>query len=161
MVDRFVKAAYREVCEDNIDFFGQKRIMSFIPGREVYIKPLVFKLQEGAYPQYEIVRRLALAFICRSMCKTQVPSLSHSLKQRTDPPSSIVLSLSRSSESPPLRAPTDLLDRKCLDLCIAPLDQRLTGNIFDSVLGGFFAVLGRLVNNERNATQQAALHCVA
>jgi hypothetical protein len=43
-IDRLVELAYQEVCEDKINIFGQKQIMSFIPGKEVYSKPLVFKL---------------------------------------------------------------------------------------------------------------------
>ncbi|KAK1808807.1 hypothetical protein LTR12_016830 [Friedmanniomyces endolithicus] len=37
---------------------------------------------------------------------------------------------------------TELLDRKCLDLCVSLLDQRLTGNVYESTLVGFFAILG-------------------
>jgi hypothetical protein len=48
-IDRLIEVAYQEVCEDKINLFGQKQIMSFIPSREVYSKPLVFKLQAGIY----------------------------------------------------------------------------------------------------------------
>lgn len=140
-IDRLVDVAYREVCEDKINFFGQKRIMSFIPGREVYSKPLVFKLQDGTYRQYNMVWKRALTFICRSVQKTREPRLSHFLNSEQTALLDSALALAAQRVARPHSA-TDSLDRKCLDLCVSLLDQRLTGNIFDSALIGFLAVLG-------------------
>jgi hypothetical protein len=43
--------------------------------------------------------------------------------------------------------PSRTLRRECLNLCISLLDHSLKGNIYDSVVVGFFAVLG--INKER------------
>jgi hypothetical protein len=120
-IDRLIEVAYQEVCEDKINFFGQKRIMSFIPGREVYSKPLVFKLQEGTYRQYKMVWKRALTFVCRSMQKTQRPRLSHFLTSEQTALLDSTLALAAQRVTSPQSA-TDLLDRKCLDLCISLLD---------------------------------------
>jgi len=51
-VDRLVEAAYMSLCEEKVNFFGQKRITSFLPQTEVYSRPLVYKLKESTYKQY-------------------------------------------------------------------------------------------------------------
>jgi hypothetical protein len=50
-VDRLVEAAHLSLCEEKVNFFGQKRITSFLPDREVYSRPLVYKLHEATYKQ--------------------------------------------------------------------------------------------------------------
>jgi hypothetical protein len=44
-VDRLVEAAYMSLCEEKVNFFGQRRIASFLPQTEVYSRPLVYKLK--------------------------------------------------------------------------------------------------------------------
>jgi hypothetical protein len=41
-----------------------------------------------------------------------------------------------------LEQQTEAMDRACLDLCISLLNHDLRGNLFESVVVGFFAVLG-------------------
>lgn len=48
------------------------------------------------------------------------------------------------------------LDSACLRFCIALLDHRLMGNIFDSVVVGFLAVLG--INTARKGFQEATTY---
>jgi hypothetical protein len=43
-VDRLVEAAHLSLRKEKVNFFGQKRITSFLPDREVYSCPLVYKL---------------------------------------------------------------------------------------------------------------------
>jgi len=38
-VDRLVEAAYMSLCEEKVNFFGQKKIASFLPRTEVYSRP--------------------------------------------------------------------------------------------------------------------------
>jgi hypothetical protein len=40
-----------------------------------------------------------------------------------------------------LEQQTEAMDRACLDLCISLLNHDLRGNLFESVVVGFFAVL--------------------
>lgn len=43
-IDRLVELAYESVCSDAINFFGQRKIASFLPKRAGYATPLVYKL---------------------------------------------------------------------------------------------------------------------
>lgn len=52
-IDRLVEAAHSSLCTEKVNFFGQKRITSFLPGKEVYSRPLVYKLQKSTYKQYK------------------------------------------------------------------------------------------------------------
>lgn len=65
-IDRLVSVAYTSVCEDKVNFFGQKRITCFLPQKEVYSRPPVYKLQQSTYKQYKQVWKPALAFVFRT-----------------------------------------------------------------------------------------------
>ena len=52
-IDRLVEAAHLSLCEEKVKSFGQKRITSFLPDREVYSRPLVYRMQEATYKQYK------------------------------------------------------------------------------------------------------------
>ncbi|KAK4551663.1 hypothetical protein LTR86_010994 [Recurvomyces mirabilis] len=140
-IDRLVEAAYCDVREDRINFFGLKRIASFIPGREVYSRPLVVKLQEGTYRQYKMVWKRAVAFVCRSAYSFDCAKLPHSLNSEQTARLDAALRLAEEHIAHP-HCTTELLDRKCLDLCVSLLDQRLTGNVYSSALVGSLAILG-------------------
>lgn len=43
-IDRLVEAAHLSLREEKVNFFGQKRITSFLLDREVYSRLLVYKL---------------------------------------------------------------------------------------------------------------------
>ena len=81
-VDRLVEAAHLLLREEKVNFFGQKRITSFLPDREVYSRPLVYKLQEATYKQYKQSWKRALAFICRTCDPRQEIEFEHSLSTR-------------------------------------------------------------------------------
>ena len=78
-VDRLVEAAHLPLREEKVNFFGQKRITSFLPDREVYSCPLVYKLQEATYKQYKQSWKQALAFICHTSDPRQEIAFEHSL----------------------------------------------------------------------------------
>ena len=48
------------------------------------------------------------------------------------------------------------LDEACLQLCIALLDHRLMGDIYDSIVVGFLAVLG--IDKTAEGFQEATLY---
>lgn len=52
-IDRIVEAAHDSLCAEKVNFFGQKRITSFLPRKEVYSRPIVYKLQKSTYRQYK------------------------------------------------------------------------------------------------------------
>ncbi|KAK1051286.1 hypothetical protein LTR74_016859 [Friedmanniomyces endolithicus] len=88
-----------------------------------------------------MVWKRALAFICRSAYRTNCLRLSHYLNAEQTVRLDAALSLAEGHIAHP-DSTTELLDRKCLDLCVSLLDQRLTGNVYESTLVGFFAILG-------------------
>jgi hypothetical protein len=78
-IDSLVEAAYMSFCEEKVNFFGQKRITSFLPRTEVYSRPLVYKLKESTYKQYKELWKRALAFICRTCDPKQEIQFQHAL----------------------------------------------------------------------------------
>jgi hypothetical protein len=140
-IDRLVEVAYTSVCEDKVNFFGQRRITSFLPQREVYSRPLIFKLQQSTYRQYKQSWKKLLAFVCRTSTATRRIRFRHCLTTRqTASLDSLIALGSKQVANPSL--PTHSLDRACLDFCVSLLDHRLTGDIFESAVVGFLAVLG-------------------
>lgn len=78
-VNRLVEAAYMSLCEEKVNFFGQKWIVSFLPRTEVYSCPLVYKLKKSTYKQYKQLWKRALAFICRTCDPKQDIQFQHAL----------------------------------------------------------------------------------
>lgn len=90
----------------------------------------------------------ALAFICRTTNPAQPIRLQHRLKSRQTALFDSLLDLAAKRVANPFSVQLPL-DRACLDFCISLLDQPLHGNMFDSILVEFFAVLGIDESNER------------
>ncbi|KAK0247289.1 hypothetical protein LTR01_008816 [Friedmanniomyces endolithicus] len=101
-----------------------------------------------------MVWKRALAFICRSARIPNRLGLSHHLNSEQAARLDSALTLAGQHIAVP-EGTTDLLDHKCLELCISLLDHRLTGNIFDSALVGALAVLGI---NEEDHTFASAMN---
>lgn len=140
-IDRLVSVAYASVCEDRVNFFGQNRITCFLPQKEVYSRPLVYKLQQSTYQQYKQLWKRALAFVLRTHDPRTRIQLQHRLNSRQTALLDSVVDLAKKQAAQPLTA-TEPLDKACLDLCIALLDHHLPGNIYESAIVGFLAVLG-------------------
>jgi hypothetical protein len=146
-IDRLVEKALLSLCEEKVNFFGQKRITSFLPGREVYSRPLVYKLQEATYKQYKQCWKRALAFICRTSDPRQQIEFEHSLNTCQTALLDHVLTLAAEKTAKASSA-SGPLDHVCLDFCLSLLKQPLRGNIFESPLAGFLAVMGIDENND-------------
>jgi hypothetical protein len=145
-VDRLVEAAYMSLCEEKVNFFGQKRIASFLPRTEVYSRPLVYKLKESTYKQYKQLWKRALAFICRTCDPEQDIQFQHALGSCQTALFDSLLGIAARKVAQPSSAP-EQLDRICLDFCLSLLEQPIRGNVFESPLVGFLAVLGIDENN--------------
>jgi hypothetical protein len=146
-VDRLVETAHLSLCEEKVNFFGQRRITSFLPHMEVYSRPLVYKLQEATYKQYKQCWKRALAFICRTSGPSQQIQFQHSLNSRQTALLDNVLALAAEKATKASSA-SEPLDHMCLDLCLSLLEQPIHGNIFESPLVGFLAVMGIDENND-------------
>jgi hypothetical protein len=124
-----------------LNFFRQKRITSFLPDREVYSRPLVYKLQEATYKQYKQSWKRALAFICRTSDPRQEIAFEHSLNTRQTALLDYVFALA-TKQTAEASSASEPLDHMYLDFCLSLLEQPLCGNIFESPLVGFLAVMG-------------------
>lgn len=152
-IDRLIEAAYQSIHEDRLNFFGQKKIASFLPQKSGYSAPLVYKLQHATYKTYKLTWKRLLAFIWR----TNTPIRAVQLKHRLTPwqtalyDALIGLASRLSSDS---RHSTLSLDTACLNFCIALLDDQLHGNIYVSPIISFLAVLG--IDESNNAFYEAS-----
>jgi hypothetical protein len=145
-VDRIVEVAYTSLCEENVNFFGEKRIASFLPRIEVYSRPLVYKLKESTYKQYKQFWKRALAFICRTCDPKQDIQFQHTLSSCQAALLDSLLGTAAKEVATPSPAP-EQLDYICLDLCLSLLKQPIRGSVFESSLIGFLAILGIDENN--------------
>jgi hypothetical protein len=134
------------LCEEKVNFFGQKRITSFLPRTEVYSRPLIYKLKESTYKQYKQLWKRALAFICRTCDPKQDIQFQHALTSCQTALFDSLLGIAAGKVAKPLSTP-EQLDRICLDFCLSLLEHPIRGNIFESPLVGFLAVLGIDENN--------------
>jgi hypothetical protein len=124
-------------------------VNSFISKRSSS-RPLWHKLKEPTYRTYKKVWKQLLCFVYRLAWQKKSPELHYFLTPAQDTALEAVLraaaSLAQQQDlDQPPKPGSDWhqeLDRACLLLCIALLDHQLHGNIYDSVVVGFFAVLG-------------------
>jgi len=159
--DRVVSSAYLSLCEDKVNVFDTARINSFIRQQHASDRPLFFKLQKTTYRQYCAVWKRLLCFAYRSTLGDQSCVLSHRLSRSQ---MFALESLTACAEHfHPSGAPAEQegsqemqirLDQACLTFCIALLDHELRGDLYESVVVGFFAALAI---NERKGTLEEAI----
>jgi hypothetical protein len=151
--DRVIEQARNSLVQDRVNVFDQHRVNSFIP-RRTSKQPLWHQLKEPTYRTYKKVWKQLLCFLYRMVWQKQAPVLHCCLTSAQSTALEAVLqaaaNLAQQQESAPSedtnREWYQEIDRACLLLCIALLDQPLFGNIYDSVVVGFLAVLG--INSE-------------
>jgi hypothetical protein len=150
--DRVIEQARSSLVEEKVNVFDQHRINSFLPHRSRN-RPIYHKLREGTYKAYRDVWHRLLAFLYRAdRIKPSVdPPLSFQLTDEQSACLDRVLALIQDGIEPET---TQTLDRRLLELCIALLDHSLQGNIYDSVVIAFLAVLG--INPQNNRYHDAA-----
>jgi hypothetical protein len=156
-IHRVIHQAYQSIRENKINVFDQVRINSFLQRQRAWDRPLFVRLKKATYRSYEHLWQRLVCFAYRSTQTDQPITLRHQLT-----PSQIryldemvgygteVLAQQGTLRRPPeapVRGSTvaesrALLDRVCLRFSIALLDHTLKGDLFESVLVGFLAVLG-------------------
>lgn len=152
-IDRLIEAAYQSIHEDRLNFFGQKKIASFLPQKSGYSAPLVYKLQQATYKTYKLTWKRLLAFIWRTNTPFRAAQLKHRLTPQQTALYDALIMLASHLASDSGHA-TQSLDMACLDLCIALLDDQLHGNIYESPVISFLAVLG--IDESNNAFYEAS-----
>ena len=155
-VERVIEAGYRSIREDKVNIFDQARINSFIQRRRACDRPLMVQLQKSTWRQYTSLWQRLICFVYRTAQPGQPIQLSHrltnaqmayldrivqygedALRFSTNDPDDITGSDSQEQ----FKAIRSGLDRAILLFSISLLDYTLKGDLFESVLVGFLAVL--------------------
>jgi len=171
-LERVVQSAHQSVCEDKINIFDQARINSFILQRRAFDRPLMVKLQKPTWRIYIKVWSCLLCFARRTSQPDCPIGLAHRLTprqltlldqlfeyahrlvqwQRVESTSESSI-LDGSSQEHICLSSFNRLDNTCLEFCISLLDHILRGDLFESVVIGFFAAKG--VNEEKKILKEA------
>ena len=155
-LERIVNEAHASVSNDRINAFDQVHINSFLQRPHATDRPLLVKLQKATWKRYIRVWTGLLCFTYRTTQPNQQILLRHQLTsrqaacldeatrhvRRLSCHSEAVTMVTGTEESACFEGSSDKLDEACLDLCIALLDHDLRGDIYESVVLGFLAVLG-------------------
>jgi hypothetical protein len=146
--DRVIEAARESILTEKVNIFDQHRINSFIR-RKSSEKPMFFKLQEGTYKKYKEVWQRLLCYVYRLVVLKQCNDLNYLITDQQSAALDQVVLAAQSYIRDAAQINTEQLDRACLLFCVSLLDHRLRGNIYDSVVVGFLAVLGINTQDDR------------
>jgi hypothetical protein len=169
-LDRIVEEAHSSICNDKVNVFDQARINSFIQKRRAFDRPLMTKLRNSTYQRYKQVYKRLLCFAFRTIQPTNRVALAHRLTacqlghldQMIGLGEELVSLKQRQSQSIDEERDIELvqkdtaarLDGVCLQFCISLLDHTLKGDLFESTVVGFLAVLA--VDPEKNIFRDAS-----
>ncbi|KAF9890048.1 hypothetical protein FE257_006728 [Aspergillus nanangensis] len=154
-LDTILDQANDSISTHRINMFDQARINSFIDDayRRPSHRPILYHLQPATAKRYRQIWKRRLCFIYRTTQPGQTIQLAHRL---TGLQADLLIQLKQSSQQvyeqtvidpsgPPNSLdphPLEKLHRTCLLFCIALLDHVLRRDVFESVVIGFFAILG-------------------
>lgn len=171
-VERVIEAGHRSIREDKVNVFDQARINSFIQRRRASNRPLMIQLRKATWRQYTSIWQRLVCFAYRTAQPAQSIQLSHRMTNaqlahldRVIRCGEAVLrqhnaygpddtSDYRDSRRPPEAG--SRLDRAILLFCISLLDHTLQGDLFESTLVGFLAVLS--IDCQKRVLQDASAY---
>lgn len=161
--DRVIESVRAQAQASSVNIFDQHKVNSFIPKRSSS-RPLLMKLQERTYHKYKRVWKQLLCFAYRVLRLHQgrelhyiateeqilrldkLVSASSAYNEAASQPKSSSSSTTTSTgdkySEQSVQDAADRLDDSCTRFCISLLDQTLNGNVYDSLLVVFTAVLG-------------------
>lgn len=158
-IDRTIEKARESIFAQKINIFDQTLINMFNDYQTKAGHPLYTKLQDGTYAQYKTVWKKLLYFIYRLQSSWSAGldlGLPYRLtpNQRTAFDRSVRLARKVSERRGPSADRIDHellleLDTILLRFSIVLLDHQLRGNIYESFVIGFLAVLGIDIENVR------------
>ena len=161
-LDRLVEQARNSILQGKVNAFDQQRINSFLRSgsrsSKASDRPLAYKLHKNTYAKYKSTWKQLLCFVYRLVYQQQQPALHclltpvqlAALDQVAQAAHTYVREQQQQQEMPAFQS---ALDHVCLRFCIALLDHRLMGDLYDSVIVGFLAVLG--IDKAREGFQEA------
>ncbi|KAF2190376.1 hypothetical protein K469DRAFT_560097, partial [Zopfia rhizophila CBS 207.26] len=131
-----------------VSVFDQHRVNSAIRSRSYY-KSLLVKLKEETYDRYRSTWKRLLCYVYRLVHLRQEPRLHHVvtdqqslMRNRLTEAMATLLEAEKGNSIGRVAELRTGIGRRSLDFCISMLDHRLRGNLYDSIVVGFFAVLG-------------------
>ncbi|RYO95418.1 hypothetical protein DL764_007702 [Monosporascus ibericus] len=145
---RVVERARLSLADGKLNVFDQHQLNSFIPSRSAR-RPVLHLLQPATYKKYTRVFERLLCYVYRLTWEKQGPDLHFRMTEKQLLTFADVVRRSRELEEA-LREDSGqgyldslrrLLDDVCLLFCISLLDHALYGDIYDSLVLGFLAVL--------------------
>jgi hypothetical protein len=159
--DRIIEQARDSILQGKLNAFDQQRINSFLRSgsrsSKASDRPLAYKLKEQTYTKYKSTWKQLLCFVYRLVYLQQQPVL-HCLLTPVQ-----LAALDQVAEAARIYTQQRealafqlALDQVCLRFCIALLDHRLMGDLYDSVIVGFLAVLG--IDKAREGFQEATTY---
>lgn len=157
-LDRVVEQARSSILQGKVNAFDQQRINSFLRSGSCSSKasdrPLAYKLQAGTYTKYKSTWKQLLCFVYRLVHLQQQPPLHCFLTaMQSAALDQVVQAACVYMQERELLAFQSALDLAYLQFCIVLLDHRLMGDLYDSAIVGFLAVLG--IDKAREGFQEA------
>ncbi|KAF9882559.1 hypothetical protein FE257_007182, partial [Aspergillus nanangensis] len=174
-LDTILDQAIQSLLTHRVNAFDQARINSFIEDayRRPSHRPVFYHLQPATEKRYRRIWKRLFCFIYRISQPTQSIQLRHRFtavqahllsemmqcsQQLHEQTSAISNPLDRPEQHMNTRSQdlSEQLNRICLLFCIALLDHVLHGDIFESVVVGFFAILG--IDEQKQTFRSAYLY---
>ncbi|GAB1213286.1 hypothetical protein ATERTT37_002435 [Aspergillus terreus] len=167
-VERLIQRSYRTIKDRRINKFDQVTINTFLTQRpKIWDRPIQIHLKPTTYASYRRVWQRLICFIYRTSRPDQTVLLRHQFtsaqlaaldrmveagtrllrRTRTTTATTTAAAAAATAATAASLAEQKRLDRACLDLSIALLDHPLKGELYESALVGFLAVLG--INPQR------------
>ncbi|MCJ1360602.1 MAG: hypothetical protein MMC33_010610 [Icmadophila ericetorum] len=161
-LDRIIEQTYQAVCTDRINFFAQAKICSFVPRGRTHDRLLFVKLQKKTWQRYSNIWKRLICFAYRTVQPDNAIQLAHRMTpvqmmafdRMIRQAQAILDSLNdEAADGPAATGEADmpkrqdvrkykLLDRARLSFCISLMDHKLKGDLLESTLVRFMAVLG-------------------
>src|SRR5438045_878406 len=165
-LDRLVEQARNSILQGKVNAFDQQQINSFLRSgsrsSKASDRPLAYKLHKNTYAKYKSTWKQLLCFVYRLVYQQQQPALHclltpvqlAALDQVAQAAHTYVREQQQQQQQQQEMPAFQLaLDHACLQFCIALLDHHLMGDLYDSIIVGFLAVLG--IDKAREGFQEA------
>lgn len=166
-VERLIQRSYRTIKDRRINEFDQVTINTFLTQRpKIWDRPIQIHLKPTTYASYRRVWQRLICFVYWTSRPDQTILLRHQFtsaqlaaldqmveagtrllrRTRTTTATTTAAAAAAAAAATAATAASlaeqERLDRACLDLSIALLDHPLKGELYESALVGFLAVLG-------------------
>lgn len=146
--DRVIQRARQSLASGKLNAFDQHRLNSFLANRTAR-KPLLHLLQEESYRKYVRVFQRLLCYAYRRAWVKEGPELSFratdeqllALTSMVHVAQDLDNAAREEHDQEYVEGLSQRLEDECLTFCITLLDHRLYGDLFDSLVIGFLAVL--------------------